>query len=399
MRKSLLALTFAISMGVGAEEDVIRIGIIGPFSGQSSTDMGESIRGAARVFADEANQLSQLLGKRIVLVEKDDQGKPDVGLERSKELIEKEKVAVAVGFGNYGVVTQAAPLFQSAKVPLIVSAAAGGDITRQQKIPVGSPNYVFRVVGRDALQTKAIFKDILGRSKFKKVAILHDTSPYGQSGKENALEELKQHNLVAAAVESFNVGDSDMRAQLLRARATGAQAIALYGLATEDAMLVKSLVKIDWKVPVVATWTASQRSFIELGGSAAEGTRMAVTFIENELGGTSLEFSRNYRRLNNVKSIPSGVAAAQTYDALRLLYLALSLCHCSKSDDLRKALENIDQPSHSTVITRFTRPFSPIEHEAITSNMIVMGKVSQGKIVHAYKDESLAVQEARLGKR
>jgi branched-chain amino acid transport system substrate-binding protein len=398
MKKYLWLALLALATQAFAEEDVIRIGIIGPFTGQSSTDMGESIRGGARVFAEEVNQLSMLLGKKIVLVEKDDEAKPAIGVERTKELIEKDKVAAVVGFANFGVLAQAAPLLQNAKIPLIVSASAGGDITRQLKTPPGTPNFIFRLAGRDALQTKAMFKDLVDRNKITKIAILHDSTPYGEGGKANALEDMKQRKLEPVAVESFKVGDSDMTAQLGKARAAGAEAIALYGLAAEDAMVVRSLAKMDWKVPVVATWTASQRSFIELGGPAAEGVRTTVTFVENELGGNTLEFSRNYRRQISSRGMSSGVAAAQTYDALRLIYLALSLCHCSKGEDIQKALENLDQTSRSTIITRFKRPFTPTEHEAITADMVFMGEVRKGKVVYAYRDDELAAQAARLGK-
>lgn len=394
MRKLFLLLLLGYACVVGAEEDTIRIGIIGPFTGQSSTDMGESIRGAARVFAEEANQLSMLLGKKIILVEKDDQAKPEIGLQRSRELVEQDKVAAVVGFANYGVLTQAAPLFQKAGIPLIVSASAGGDITRQMQIPAGSPNYIFRLAGRDALQTRAMIGDLADRHKLQRIAILHDTSPYGEAGRNNAIEELKRRHLSPVAVEGFRVGDTDMTAQLTRARNAGAEAIALYGLAAEDAMVARGLAKMDWKVPVVATWTASQRSFIELGGSAAEGIRTSVTYIENELGGASREFIQNYRRINNAKTIPSGVAAAQTYDALRLLYLALSLCHCASGEEIRKALENIEHPSRSTVITRFRKPFSPTEHEGIGEPLIVMGEVRKGKVVYAYRDDELKAKAA-----
>lgn len=395
MRNLFLLLLLGYAAIASAENEVIRIGIIGPFTGQSSADMGESIRGAARVFADEANQLSMLLGKKIVLVEKDDQAKPEIGLERSRELIEKDKVAAVIGFANYGVATKAIPLFQEARIPLIISASAGGELTRQLKLPAGSPNYIFRLVARDALQTRVMIKDLLDRHKIRRIAILHDTTPYGEAGRNNALEELRQRGITPVAQEGFRVGDTDMTGQLNRARGAGAEAIALYGLAAEDAMVMRSLAKMDWKVPVVATWTASQRSFIELGGAAAEGTRMSVTYIENDLGGASREFIQNYRRINNVRAIPSGVAAAQTYDALRLLYLALSLCHCTSGDDIRKALENIEHPSRSSVITLFKRPFTPTEHEGIGEHLVVMGEVRKGKVVYAYREDEQSARTAR----
>lgn len=117
--------------------------------------------------------------------------------------------------------------------------------------------------------------------------------------------------------------------------------------------------------------------------------------MESDLGGASAEFGRNYRRVNKVGSIPSGVAAAQTYDALRLIYMALTLCQCNTGEALRKSLETLDQTSQSTVVTRFHKPFSATEHEAITEEMIVMGEVRKGKVVFAYKDEEQAAQARR----
>ena len=86
-----------------AEGEPIRIGIIGPFTSRSSSDMGESIRGGARVFESDLNQIGGVLGRKIELVERDDQAKPEIGVAMAKDLIEKEKVVAVVGFANTGV--------------------------------------------------------------------------------------------------------------------------------------------------------------------------------------------------------------------------------------------------------------------------------------------------------
>jgi len=119
-----------------ADEAPIRIGIIGPFSAKSSLDMGESIRGGARVFESDLNQIGGVLGRKIELVERDDQAKPEVGTAMAKELSEKEKVVAVVGFANTGVALQAATVFQNAKIPLIISGATGAKVTQQFMPPV-----------------------------------------------------------------------------------------------------------------------------------------------------------------------------------------------------------------------------------------------------------------------
>lgn len=384
----LLFLT-AISMSSHADMPKVKIGVVGPFTGASSTDMGSSIRGGARVFADEIRNFSVVLGKEIELVEMDDEANPEVGLAAVKALVEKEQVVAVVGFANIAVATKVADYLQKAGIPLIVSAAAGGDITRRTLQPK-EPNYIFRVSGRDSLQTLAMMKDLVERRKLRSIAILHDTTPYGEGGRQNAVAELERRGLKAVAIESFKVGDQDMTAQLARARDAGAQAIAVYGLATEDAMVARSLARMNWNVPLVGTWTMSQNSYLELAGRAAEGSRAAVTFIEDERGGVTRTFGISYRKVNKTQVIPSGVAAAQTYDALRLLYLALYQCSCSDPQGVRKALDNLQYSARSTVVTRYDRPFTPDDHEAISANMVVMGEIRNGKFFYAYKEDENA---------
>ncbi|WP_018606245.1 ABC transporter substrate-binding protein [Uliginosibacterium gangwonense] len=387
IKKTILALAVCSVGAVHAQEPTIRIGVIGPFTGQSSADMGESIRGGARVFLEEVNRLGGVLGHKIELVEKDDQAKADVGVQQATDLISKDKVVAAVGFANIGVASKAAPLFQQAKIPLVVSAAAGGEITKQPNLPLGKENYIFRVAGRDWLQTQAMFKDLVDRRKITEIAVLHDETLYGTSGRDNALTEMKSRNLKPLVVESFKIGDQDMTAQLGRARAAGAKAIALYGLAAEDAMVAKSLAKMGWKVPLVGTWTMSQASFADLAGPAGDGARTAVTFIEDDWRGARHDFAVAYRRVNKVDRIPSGVAAAQTYDALRLVYLAMYQCNCTDGDRIRSALENLQYSVRSTVVTRYDQPFSAADHEAISGNMVVMGEIRGHKLTYAYKED------------
>ncbi|GAB2880166.1 ABC transporter substrate-binding protein [Uliginosibacterium flavum] len=381
---------------VAQAQQTIKIGVIGPFTGQSSSDMGESIRGGARVFADEVNRFGGVLGHKIELVEKDDQAKPNIGVDLTKELIEKDKVIAVVGFANFAVAQAAVPILQKAQIPLIVSAAAGGDITLQPNLPPNAQNFIFRVAGRDMLQTKAMFKDLVDRRKFTDIAILHDVTAYGEGGKANALADLTARGMKPVAIESFKIGDKDMTAQLQKARSAGAQAIALYGLAVEDAMVAKSLLKMNWKVPLVGTWTMSQQSFTDIAGQAAEGARAAVTFIEDERGGVTHAFGHSYRKVNQVSNIPSGVAAAQTYDALRLLYLALYQCNCTDSLRLRSALDNMKYSARSTVVTRYDQPFTPLDHEAISANMVFMGEIHNGKFFYAYKEDESVSMIARL---
>lgn len=85
----------------------------------------------------------------------------------------------------------------------------------------------------------------------------------------------------------------------------------------------------------------SQQAYATLAGGNAEGARMAVTFIEDEFNSRSVSFKLNYQRINNVRTIPSAVAAAQTYDALVLLFFAIMQAQSAEGPQIRAALETL----------------------------------------------------------
>lgn len=396
---SLSLTAFACSGIASAELSPIRIGIIGPITGKSSEDMGISIVGGARVFLSDVMQIGGILGRRVEIVERDDQAKPEVGVAMAKELVEKEKVVAVVGFGNTGVALQAAKVFQEAKVPLIVTGATGVAVTRSFMPPAYPVSYVFRTGTTDGLQPIVILNDLIDHRKIEKIAVLHDESPFGQFAKQNVLAELSRRKLSPLQVESFKVGDLDMTAQLQRIKLSGAQAIFLYCLAGDGATVVKLADKMQLKLPIVGPWTLSQQTFIDKAGASAEGVRTSVTFIENDLSPVSNQFSLSYRRINKVSIIPSPVAAAQTYDALRLLALAMYQAKSEDSTKVRDALEDLTTRTISTVVTRYAKPFSATDHEAVTPNMIFMGEIRNGKVVHAYKEDANSALIVRSKKR
>lgn len=85
---ALVCTTFAAFPAYAA--DPIKIGVTGPYTGGSSA-MGVSMRDAARLAAAEINKAGGVLGRPLLLVERDDEAKNEVGAQVAQELINKEK--------------------------------------------------------------------------------------------------------------------------------------------------------------------------------------------------------------------------------------------------------------------------------------------------------------------
>lgn len=360
----------------------IRIGVYGPFTGGSSP-MGLSMRDGIRLATAEINAGGGLLGRPLQLVERDDEANNQRGSRIAQELVQM-KVTAAVGIVNTGVALASQHYFQDARIPVLTAVATGSIITKQFLQPHYAENYVFRISNSDAIQAAMIVEEAVERRRFKRLAIIHDTTNYGQLGREDLEKALTAKGLKPVSIEHFNLGEIDLTRQLQRARDAGAEAILAYGIGPELAALANGRAKLHWEAPLIGGWTLSMSSFIDNAGPNAEGARMPLTFIDE---GTSLkrrQFLDAYLKASGAPRIPVPSAAAQGYDAMLLLAAAIRQAGSTDGPRLKAALENLRDKVEG-VVQIYERPFSPNDHEAIDRlDTPVMGEVRGGRVVHAY---------------
>src|SRR6195952_3058660 len=126
------AVSAAIAFSPAQAADPIKIGVSGPFTGGSSS-MGVSMRDGVRLAAEEINKSGGVLGRKLELVERDDEAKNERGVQIAEELINKEKVVATVGFINTGVSLAYQRFYQEAEIPVFNNVATGTVITNQFK--------------------------------------------------------------------------------------------------------------------------------------------------------------------------------------------------------------------------------------------------------------------------
>jgi branched-chain amino acid transport system substrate-binding protein len=394
--KVALAIALAGLNGLSLAADPIKIGVAGPFTGGSSS-MGVSMRDGVRLATEEINKAGGVLGRQLLLVERDDEAKNERGVQIAQELINKEKVTATVGYINTGVALASQRFFQEAKIPVMNNVATGSIITQQfAKEP---ENYVFRNSAHDKIQAPMIVEEALGRRGFKKVAILADSTNYGQLGREDLEKALTAKNSKAVAIEKFNIKDVDMTAQLLKAKEAGAEAILTYAIGPELAQIANGMTKLGWKVPMIGSWTLSMANFIDNAGPGGEGARMPQTFIQEPTTPKRQSFIVNYLKTFNPKNsrIDSPVSAAQGYDSVYLLAAAIKQANSTDGPKIKEALEDLKTPVEG-VVTTYNKPFTKTDHEAITANIPVFGEVKGQRVVYAYSEDQKKASEVRLKK-
>ncbi len=379
----LLALWCCVSAWA---EEPIRIGVPGPFTGGSSP-MGVSMLNGVRIAASEINAAGGVLGRPIELVERDDEARNELGAQIAQDLIRRERVVAAVGIVNTGVALASQRFYQQARIPIITAVATGSLVTKQFVPPQYPDNYVFRMSANDTLQAEMIVQEAVDRSGYRRVAIFHDTTNYGQLGRDDLQQALARRDLKPVLVERFNIGDVDMTPQLRRARAAGAEVLLTYGIGPELAHIANGRVALDWDVRMVGSWTLSMSNFIDNAGPNAEGARMPQTFIAEPVSARIKTFLARYREVTGLERIPVPPAAAQGYDSLLLLAAAIRQAGNTEGHAIREALENLHQKVEGVVMDYYL-PFTHGDHEAIKGNHIpFVGRVSQGRVVFAYDED------------
>ncbi|ABM56395.1 ABC transporter substrate-binding protein [Verminephrobacter eiseniae] len=396
-RFALYAAVAAASVGLSVAAhaaEPIKIGVAGPFTGGSSS-MGVSMRDGVRLAIDEINKAGGVLGRPLQAIERDDEAKNERGVQIAQELINKEKVSAAVGYINTGVALAAQRFFQDARIPVMNNVATGSVITHQ--FDDQPENYIFRNSAHDSIQAPMIVEEAITRRGFKKVAILADSTNYGQLGRADLEKALALKGIKPVAIEKFNIKDVDMTAQLLKAKEAGAEAVLTYGIGPELAQIANGMTKLGWKVPMVGSWTLSMANYIDNAGPGGEGARMPQTFIQEPTTPKRQSFIINYLKTFNPKNarIDSPVSAAQGYDSIYLLAAAIRQAGSTDGPKIRAALEDLKTPVDG-VVTTYTRPFTAKDHEAITANIPVIGEVKGQRVVYAYAQDLQKASEVRV---
>ena len=369
---------YLVSASLVHAED-IKIGVYGPFSG-GSAPMGVSMRHGVEIAIMEINAAGGILKNKVQMIDRDDEAKNERGGQIMQELLEKENVVAVLGPINTGVADASTQYANKKKVPQIINVSAGAKVNELFK--TNPENYIFRIAASDNIQSKVIVNGALKKG-YKKPALLCDDTNYGQNGREKMEAVLAGANIKPVYVGKFKIKDTDMSAQLQEAKAAGADVLLVYGIGPELAAVSNSLVRLDWKVEMIGSWTLSMSNYITNAGKNGNGTKMPQTFIEASASTPKqLKFIADYKKKFNESPIASAVSAAQGYDSMYLLKMAIEQAKSTEGPKIKAALENLSA-KYEGVTGVYTKPFTTSEHEAIKEAGVVLGMVENGIVVKA----------------
>ncbi len=371
----LLAAAF-VGSAAGAD---LKIGFTLSLTG-GTDDYGKGARMGAELALKEYNDKGGYKGQKVDTVIYDDETKPAKGVENVTRLITRDKVFAIVGPVNSGVALAIIDIAQKNQMPLMDTIATAEQIIeRYQNAP---KNYIFRVSLNDGIQTSFMIAYIKDR-KYQRIGLMHDSTGWGQSGRDTALRLLKEANLnLVAGPEVFDQNDSDMTAQLTKMQDAKVDFIIAYSLAPAAVQIAKSMQKIGLKAPWTGTWALIAPNFLKLGGKELIEGVMAVTSYTPDHSASARALHEKVERIYKDQGGDfHPVATAQTYDGTRLLLRALDKVG-PDPQKIRDALEEIDDFTEGVTKMK-PHPFSRQNHESLGRDTGFLAVWHDGKLEHA----------------
>lgn len=338
----------------------IRIGYNADQSASGVAELGTAGRWGFEAAIEDINKAGGILGRKVVGIIRDDLGAPPKSIQNMTELLDSENVAAVVGPANSGNALAWLHLPQQKKIPVVVPIATATDITtRYAKTP---QNYLFRISMVDREQIALLVAYAVKASKSQKIAIIGDSTGYGQGGIKDTTEVLALHGVKPVAVEKFGPKDTDMTSQLAKIKAAGADVVIVYAIADGSAHVLRSMEKIGYLPTTLGTWGNLSSLMPRIAGQKlAEHIIIAASTTEDSNARTK---SLGERVRKNFPTMTTFACAAQTYDSVMLLAAAMKKAGTIDGEKVAAALETID--GVQGVIKTYNKPFSKTDHEGLT---------------------------------
>jgi branched-chain amino acid transport system substrate-binding protein len=130
---TLVVLAFPAPMLAQAPREPIKLGLLNPLTGPLAVNGTEVNEGIKLYWEDEMS--GQVAGRPVRLIVEDEEGKPDVGLTKTRKLVESDKVHVILGPVSSATAIAIRDYVHERKVPTIITQATANNLTTEKASP------------------------------------------------------------------------------------------------------------------------------------------------------------------------------------------------------------------------------------------------------------------------
>lgn len=231
-----IATAFVASAPAYAEDEVVRIGHVGPISGNIA-HLGKDNENGAQMAIDELNAKGTMInGKKVKfeLIKEDDAADPKQGTAAAQKLVDA-KVNGVIGHLNSGTTIPASKIYSDAGIPQISPSATNPKYTQQ------GFKTAFRVCANDGQLGGTLGKYAATTLKAKTVAVIDDATAYGQGVADEFRKGAVKSGAKVVATEHTNNNATDFQAILTKVKSTKPDVVFYGGMDAQAGPMLRQM--------------------------------------------------------------------------------------------------------------------------------------------------------------
>lgn len=295
------ALAFALgASGCTAKDDTaaetapsetmqVKLGFAAPLTGDNAV-YGLGMKRAVELAFKEANADEDIKAKgyEFVLRAEDDQGDPKQAVNVANALAGDTEVVGVIGHFNSGCSIPASTVYDKAGIAMI-SVSSNPELTAK------GYKVVNRIVAKDDAQGNYAAELLLDRMSYKKVAVVDDSTQYGQGLAQEFVKEFTAKGGTVMANEKIQSKEVDFSALVTKLKALAPDAVYFAGAHTEGALITKQMKEAGFMVPLIGGDLIFADDFISIAGPVnAEGDIATILGLPLEQQPRGADFKAAY---------------------------------------------------------------------------------------------------------
>ncbi|MDO8648571.1 MAG: ABC transporter substrate-binding protein [Candidatus Peregrinibacteria bacterium] len=303
---SLLAL--ALTACQPSQEDPIKIGYLGPLTGDFASAGADTVN-AAKMAVEEVNAAGGVNGRMVILIAEDARCTGSDAANAAQKLVTVDKVVGIIGGVCSSETLAAGAIADPAKVVEISPTSSSPEIT-------AAGDFIFRNYPSDALKGIALGK-FLQNAKFTKLAVISENTDFCQGIRSSVKDNLPEGTTVVFD-EVVDAGTKDYRTLMTRLKNLDFDVFLANGQSDATvAEMAKQMRELGMTQQIVGTDTADSVTLLTLAPDAVEGLKpLSVPSLSEE--GTGKQFADQFRAKHGEPQFGMFFAAL-SYDATKLL--------------------------------------------------------------------------------
>ncbi len=255
---SILALVMVATVGAAAPK-TYKIAHLSPLTGSASS-YGYYMVNAAKMAVEEINAKGGVNGVLLEYMEIDETSNSAQAIDAAYKAVAWDPLVI-LGPNRSGGVLAAEFVWKEAKIPTITDGTSA-ETTRK-----GNP-YTFRMQISSEFWIPLLVRTAVEVYKSKKIAVMYGLNDYSKANWVATEPAMKKYGITPVTVQTFNDGDQDFTAQLLKVKASGADALFVYSYTPEVGMILKQRAELGMpNLLVFSERAASVPSVEDLSGT------------------------------------------------------------------------------------------------------------------------------------